>query len=119
MSICGRKILLLDLRKSLLAKHEKYMRISMPQAHVGTGANETYTRHLALWHDHSTILYTGCILFAMWILYDSKVFMMESEYYTLSRQQISNLQEVIEEPVIYMIAPSSSLPELQIALVPD
>ena len=55
----------------------------------------------------------------MWILYDPKVFMTESEYYTLSGQQISNLQEVIEEPVIYMIAPSSSSPELQIELVPD
>ena len=118
-SIYGRKIPLLDLRKSLLAKHEKYMRISMPQAHAGTGANETCTRHLALWHDHSTILHTGYILFAIWILYDPKVFMTESEYYTLSGQQISNLQEVIEEPVIYMIAPSSSSPELQIALVPD
>ena len=49
----------------------------------------------------------------------TKVFMTEEEYASLSGQQVSNLQEIIEEPVIYMIAPSSSSPELQIALVPD
>ena len=82
IQIYGRKIPLHDLRKVLLAKHEKC------------------TRHLALWHDHSTILHTGYILFAVWILYDRKVFMTE-EYVSLSGQQISNLQEIIEEPVIY------------------
>ena len=43
----------------------------------------------------------------MWILYDPKVFMTKSEYY------------LENQCVIYMIAPSSSSPELQIALVPD
>ena len=35
------------------------------------------------------------------------------------RQQVTNLQEIIEEPVVYMIAPSTSSPEHQIALVSD
>ena len=42
MSIYGRKSPLLDLN-SLLVKHKKYMHISMPQAHAGTGANEMCT----------------------------------------------------------------------------
>ena len=67
----------------------------MPQE--STGTNEP---HLALWHDHSTILHTGYILFAVWILYDPKIFLTE-EYASLSGQQISNLQEIIKEPVIY------------------
>ena len=98
IQIYGRKIPLHDLRKVLLAKHEKYMRINMPRETTCTHTNEMCTRHLALWHDHSTILHTGYILFAVWILYDPKVFMTEEEYVSLSGQQISNLQEIIEEP---------------------
>ena len=82
---------------------------------------ETYkaTRNLGIWHDHSTILRTGYILFAVWIVYDPIVFLTEGEYTATSGQSISDLQEIIEEPVIYMIAPSSSSPDEQLALVPD
>ena len=83
---------------------------------------ETYkaTRNLAIWHDHSTILRTGYILFAVWIVYDLIVFLTEEEYTAIKGQSISNLQEIIEEPLIYnMIAPSSSSPDEQLALVPD
>lgn len=37
-------------------------------------------RDLAIWHDHSTSLRTGYILFAVWIVYDPVVFLTETEY---------------------------------------
>ena len=141
--IYGRKIPLLELREKLLVKQEKYMRIcnasisdeELLQLALSVGYRlspsvgvenaiaelETYkaTRNLAIWHDHSTILRTGYILFAVWIVYDPIVFLTEEEYTAIKGQSISYLQEIIEEPLIYMIAPSSSSPDEQLALVPD
>ena len=69
------------------------------------------TRHVAIWHDHSSILKTGYILFALWVVYNPAVFLTESE--------CSNIQEYVEQPVIYMIVPSSSSPSDQIAILGD
>ena len=142
--ICGRKISLIELRQNLLDKQLKYMRIGNPNVKtnvelldVATSAGFQYPssldlevaytklesyqhiRNFAMWHDHSTILRTGYILFAVWVVYDSLVFLTEDEYTTITGQLVLNVQEVIEEPAIYMIAPSSSSPEEQLALVPD
>ena len=76
-------------------------------------------RNLAIWHNHSTILQTGCILFAVWIVYDPIVFLTEKECTCQTSKSVSNLQEIIKEPLIYMIAPSSSSPDEQLALVPN
>lgn len=62
-----------------------------------------------MWHDHSTILQTGYILFAVWVIYDPAIFLTGQEYAAKSGQSTRNIQEVIEQPAIYMIAPSSSL----------
>ena len=59
---------------------------------------------------------TSCLL---WVIYDPIVFLTEDEYTTKTGNSVSSLQEVIEEPEMYMIAPSSSSPEEQLALVPD
>ena len=77
-------------------------------------------RTLAMWHDHSTILQTGYILFAIWVIYDPAVFYTQ-EYWSTSRSQRGSvhIQSLVEEPVIYMIAPSSSSPVDQLALVGD
>ena len=77
------------------------------------------SRTLAVWHDHSTILQTGYILFAIWVIYDPAVFFTENEYKAKTGKNITNLQGIIEEPAIYMIAPSSSSPTDQLALVGD
>ena len=78
------------------------------------------TRTLAIWHDHSTILNTGYILFAVWVVYDTGVFYTHTE---LVQQQPktckTQIQSLIEEPTIYMIAPSTSSPVDQLALVGD
>ena len=95
------------------------MRINLPQSLETVFQPSQCTRYIGSWHDHSTILHTGYILFAVWILYASVIFLSEEEYATAYRQQITNLQEIVEEPVVYMIAPSTSSPERQLALVPD
>ncbi len=41
----------------------------------------------------------------------TQLFLTDDEYTAKTGQPVSNLQEVIEEPAIYMIAPSSSSPE--------
>ena len=119
IEIYGRKIPLFELRKWLLVKQEKYMCINMPIYSECRDEPSQCTRHITIWHDHSTILHTGYILFTIWTIHDPKLFISEDEYAALSGQQITNLQEVIEEPMVYMIAPSTSSPEYQIALVPD
>lgn len=77
------------------------------------------TRTLALWHDHSTILLTGYILFAVWVIYDSAVFLTSQEYAQKCGKKVSDLQETIKEPVVYTIAPSTSSPSDQLALIGD
>ena len=75
------------------------------------------TRTIAMWHDHSTVLrqgYKGYILFAMWIIYDPAVFFNEDECKT-KKITVKSLQEEIEQPIIYMIAPSTSSGEEQLA----
>ena len=95
------------------------MRINLPQCSEGTAQPSQCTRSIGILHDHSTILHTGYILFATWILYHPMVFISEEEYAATYKQKITNLQEIVEEPVIYMIAPSTSSPEYQLALVLD
>ena len=62
------------------------------------GLNHTSISEILLSYDHETILQTGYILFAVWVVYDPLVFLTEDEY---TGQLVWNLQEVIEEPAIY------------------
>ena len=147
VEICGRKIPLMELGSTLLRKQQEYTRLTtatdimkmtmdenlsfMKLINHEIDPTETlqqlqcklkdyqHTRTLAIWHDHSTILSTGYILFAVWVIYDTAVFLTEAEYKTKSGRQIPSVQSIIEEPEIYMIAPSSSLPSDQLALVND
>ena len=108
VDIAGRKIPLTELRQRLLARHADYKRLTpldyiKKMTEEGLSAflrgvhhpqdqhtsyndlcTEVYkiqhTRTLAIWHDHSTVLQTGYILFAVWVVYDQAVFLTEAEY---------------------------------------
>ena len=74
---------------------------------------------LAMWHDHSTILRTGYILFAVWVVYDPALFYTQTEWTQRQTGKCRNIQSLVEEPMIYMIAPSRSSPTDQLALIGD
>ena len=146
--ICGRKIPLIELRKTLLHKQQKYMHLftdeqlsKMSNQDIHKFMNMVHhestpdascvqltqdikrlqrSRTLAMWHDHSTILQTGYILFALWVVYDPAVFYTQEQWSTICSQKGGvHIQSLVEEPLIYMIAPSSSSPSDQLALVGD
>ena len=149
VQICGRKIPLHDIRVALLKKQEKYMRLqtnkqikSMSMADTVSVITSIYrkppppdalladlhdtlatiqrTRTLAMWHDHSTILQTGYILFAVWVAYDPALFYTQLEWAQMqTRKNNIHIQSLVEEPMIYVIAPSCSSSVDQLALVGD
>ena len=145
VKIIGRKLSLLEIRRKLLQRHSKYMRLMTDQeiqqltrdnivqlltlAHHSVSQNETLTelqyqlaslqrtRTLAFWHDHSTVPEQGYILFAVRVVYDTGDFLTEGEL--LARGSTRSIQEEVEQPVIHMIAPSTSAVSDQLALIPD
>lgn len=143
--VYGRKIPLTELRRKLICKQEKFMRLLSDEeiaamtpdelksyACTSGVANSTdsldnlksklkslqRTRHLALWHDHSTILGAGYILMTVHVLYDSAVFLSNDEYERKTGENL-NIQEVVEEPELYILCLSSSSPSDQIASISD
>ena len=147
IEIHGRKVPLLELRQKMLIKQQKYMRLmtdddlhnlsreeivaEMSRVQHTPDDNKSLqelqhdlaalqrTRTIAMWHDHSTVLQQGYILFAVWIVYDPAVFFSEQECKASLNITVKNLQEEIEQPTIYMIAPSTSSGEEQLALTGD
>ena len=104
VKIVGRKLSLLEIRQKL---HSKYMRLMTDQqikeltreilqlmsiAHYHASPTATTdqlqqqlavlqrSRTLAVWHDHSTVLRQGYILFVVWVVYDTGVYLTEHEY---------------------------------------
>lgn len=59
------------------------------------------THHLALWHDHSSILGAGYILMTVHVLYDPAVFLNNSEYKDRTGDSL-DVQEIVEEPELYI-----------------
>ena len=56
----------------------------------------------------------------MWVVYDPSMFYSQAEWQEQQTGQSgANIQSQVEEPVIYMIAPSNSSPADQLALVSD
>jgi len=52
-------------------------------------------------------------------LYDRAVFMSESDYDTEAGRVVTNLQQLIEEPELYIVVLSSSSPSDQLGIFPD
>ena len=123
VAIVGRKLSLLEIRKKLLHQHQKYMRLLTDQkireltrekilelmslAHYESRPDATIddlrlqrSRTLAVWHDHSTVLQQGYIPFAIWVVYDTGLYLIRNEY-VANGGQVDNLQEEIEQPKIH------------------
>ena len=141
----GRKISLVEIRKSLLKRHEKYMCLQSDEeidSMSSDGVKETLknlgelkqditdhhsvlkelqrSRKLVLWHDHSTILKAGYILMPIHTLYDLAVYMTTEEYEQKTGKQCKkSIQEIVEEPELYMICMCSSSLSDQLAIMAD
>ena len=76
-------------------------------------------RHLLMWHDHATILGSGYILITITVLYDPLIFMNEAEYTAKTGKWMCNIQQVVEEPHIHMIAVGSPSVSDQLVIIGD
>ena len=137
--VYGRKIPLLEIRKKLIQKQEKFMHLlsdeeiesmTTTDLRAFTGVDENCsnadalksqlktvqrTRHLALWHDHSSILGAG---YTIHVLYDSAVF-FSSDQFKQATGEIIDIQEKIEEPELYILCLSGSSPTDQVGTIAD
>lgn len=144
VAVTGRKFPLTDLKKRLLASHEKYMRLStdeqintmpadelkamMTQMHEDSSDTDEElrerlqmlqrTRTLAIWHDHATLLGLGVVMITVHVVFDAAVFYTQSEWDRNGGEKI-DVQATIERPSLYMICAGSSTHEDQAALLQD
>lgn len=130
IEVCGRRISLTEIRKTMLKEHQQYMRLTsddeyqhMSQAKLiedlkyfheynGEQDKDTLlarlkgiqrTRHLTMWHDGSTISNHSHLLIMFSVVYDPAVFYKDEEY-RLSHKKIVNIQSIVEAPHIYILA---------------
>lgn len=61
------------------------------------------TRHLMIWHDHSTVANHGHLLFLVSVIYDPAFHLTSAEYKAKTGKNI-DIQEEVERPQVYIIA---------------
>ena len=75
---------------------------------------------LVLWHDHSTILESGYLLMTIHTLYDPAVFLTKNEYENVTGKKCArSIQDVVEEPELYVLCMSSSSLSDQLTTIAD
>ena len=75
---------------------------------------------LVLWHDHSTIVGSGCLLMTIHTLYDPAVFLNKDEYEAVSGKKCArSIQNIVEEPELYILCMSKSSLSDQLATIAD
>ena len=145
--VYGRKIPLLQLRQKILENQSEFMRLesdeqidSKPhnellehfkQFNVEQDSAQTVeqlreklkeaqrTRHLLFWHDHATILGRGYVMVTVTTIYNPLLYLTQDEYVSKKGKRIQNLQALIEEPHVYLLAHSSSSVADQLSLIAD
>ncbi len=146
LQVQGRKIALIDLRQKLLERQKKYMRLLSDSdidklttneaievlrvmrcdiSNAEDGELRERVRHnqrhrtLVLWHDHGTVLGNGLILITVHVVYDTAVYLTNGEFREKTGHPSINLQTLIEQPEIHMMAMGSSSIDDQAALIAD
>ena len=78
------------------------------------------SRTLVLWHDHSTVAGAGYLLMTIHSLYDPAIYLSTAEYERNTGRKCSRtVQEIVEEPELYMLSMSSSTLSDQLATIAD
>ena len=135
-TVCGRKIPLGDIRNKLLKKHQDLglIRASTEQSYeqlqpeqlqkqlmdvgefvFGMSVQEMRDRikqlhrqrHLLLWHDASTLLNHGYMLFTITAIYDPAFYYTPSEMEHMGRGCV-NVPDLVEKPEIYILGRSKA-----------
>ena len=124
LTIVGRKFPLLEIRKDVLSRHEKYMWLttddeieklslrdlrSLVAQYDHNITSDTLQvselqsaikqfqrmRSLIMWHDHGTILGLRCIILTAHVVYDPAMFYIQAEY-EAKHGKCPSIQSVIE-----------------------
>ena len=74
------------------------------------------TRHLQIWHDHSTLANHGHILFMVSCLYDPAIHLTNQEYKLKTGEEV-DVQSQVEKPEIYIVGRCSSSDTEQLAYI--
>lgn len=84
-----------------------------------TETNETHTRHLKIWHDHSDILNHTYISIMVSTLYDTASFITDEEYRDkYPERPPADVQAMVEKPFLYVLGQSSSSDVDQLSYIP-
>ena len=133
IEISGRKINIVDVRKTILNRNEKFMRIFTDEHYEKMSSTELMnefrrinefsqydtnmskkdiiiklkhlqrTRHLMCWHDGATLAGHGYILMTFSELYNPAIHYRDHEFLAKFKKDI-HVQPHIEKPVLYLIA---------------
>ena len=98
----ARKIELLDIRKKLLQKHEE-----LGILRCNTEPSSTTTRHLKIWHDHSSVCGHGLLLILVSSIYDPAFYLTDEEVLVRTGKKI-DVPSLVECPEVHIIGRSTS-----------
>lgn len=62
-----------------------------------------YTRFLAIWGDHASILNSGYLLYTVKVIYSTDIFFTDEEMTSKINKKL-NVQSLVEQPEIYIVA---------------
>ena len=143
VNITARKIPLKQIRKKLLERHEKQgilrnnsdkfftdlsqeeVKMRLDELKIPYNNSQDLhqllkhacrTRHLKVWHDHSSIAAHGYLLVLVSVIYDPAIYYTTEEMKTLKGINI-DVPAVVAKPEVYIIGRSSSSTEDQLLFV--
>jgi len=61
------------------------------------------TRHLAVWHDHSSVANHGYFLFLVGVMYGPAIHLTDKEFKENCGKEVEE-QKIIEKPELYIVA---------------
>lgn len=139
----GRKQPLEEIQKKTLQMHEKFMKSKPNEYYAEMSRKEvtkqlkklnefnqddgltkmrkklqriSTTRHLQIWHDHSTLANTGHIISTVNCLYDPAIYITDEEYEEAAGK-MANVQAEVEKPHVYIVARCRSCDAEQLVYV--
>ena len=78
---------------------------------------QSYKRLLSIRGDHSSILSSGYLLYTVKVIYSKDIFYTDDEMFAMFNKKI-NVQSVVEQPQIYIVAQCDDSIEEKLAYVP-